>query len=321
MYDFGYGDSFGIREALNEQIFKAENLIQQAKPYLGYPSQITNAPLESKILNLVKNSTGETYKYCILVSGAHMGIAACLKALEVDYGNKVHYDELHFLKYPELVRSLNFTSIPYRECDQKSSILLTASPSNPEGVICMNSGSKNTIWDAAYHNEIYTSPITCQQISKPTHSLMVGSAGKLTGMNGMRFGWVCTNDSILAERVSTAHYELTLGVNTISLALMHDFLDKVDLNKFYWRAFSVLCDNKSELSKLEYLFHRKIPVYGMFWFTEADSSARKLLAKCGVTYTEGVLCGGSKDTIRITLGQTRDITKKMVTSILKEDGK
>jgi hypothetical protein len=59
----------------------------------------------------------------------------------------------------------------------------------------------------------------------------------------------------------------------------------------------------------------------MFWFTELDAKAKALLTKANVTYIEGLECGGNENQVRITLGQTRDLTKDMVKAVLKADGR
>jgi aspartate/methionine/tyrosine aminotransferase len=278
---------------------------------------------ERPILQIVKNSTGAEYKYCVLVSGAQMGVAAGLKALEKNFGEWVFHDDLYFLRYPQMIKTLGLTRMNRQWFDHDGGILLTASPSNPTGEIDKEFVYKpeSTIWDAAYHNEIYTSPVASAYLPRPNHSMMVGSLGKLTGINGLRLGWVATNDALLAEEVKVQHYNLTLGVSTTSLGILENLLNKVNLTDFFINANHALNDNRSELSKLEYLFARPVPKYGMFWFTEADSAVRKLLEKAKVTYVEGKECGGSADTLRITMGQTRSLTKDMVKAVLKGDKK
>lgn len=293
------------------------------EPYLGYASKHDYSSLEKRILEIVKDSTGNIYKHCVFVSGAQMGVAAGLKALEKNFGEWVFHDDLYFLRYPQMIKTLSMTRMNREWFDHDGGILLTASPSNPTGEIDKEFVYKpeSTIWDAAYHNEIYTSPVASAYLPRPNHCMMVGSLGKLTGINGLRLGWVATNDALLAEEIRVQHYNLTLGVSTTSLGILENLLNKVNLTDFFINANYTLNDNRSELSKLEYLFARPIPKYGMFWFTEVDSSVRKLLEKSNVKYLEGTECGGTADTLRITIGQTRTLTKSMVKAVLKKDGK
>jgi aspartate/methionine/tyrosine aminotransferase len=322
MFDFGFGDSYAVRDALFE-IVPPHHLLD-IKPYLGYADKAGDPELEGMVRDMVEQSTGNRYGFVVMTVGAHMGVGAALMAMEQRLGShEVYYDELHFLRYPQLVRSLNLLKASredYYNTD-RGVIRLTASPSNPTGILHSHGDEKDTVWDACYHNPIYTSPVASAHLPRPDHACMVGSLGKVTGMNGMRLGWVATDDERLAQSVRSHHYNLTLGVSTTNLALAKSFFKRVDLHEFEMRAWNALCDNRSQLSKLEYLLDGSVPNYGMFWFAKADDAARSLLARAKVTYIEGRECGGTDDEIRITIGQSRTLTRDMVRAVLREDGK
>jgi aspartate/methionine/tyrosine aminotransferase len=321
-YDFGFGDSFGVREALFHHIMP--NVLMQAQPYFGYPIENRDPFLQRAIQGMIVRSTGRYYKNIVIVNGATAGVIAALQALSGRIGSKMKMDDLHFPCYPQMVYA---AGVEWVHSDGRAlspgerAIHLTASPSNPDGSIKTDGDAECTIWDACYHNEIYTSPVASQILARPDHICMVGSLGKVTGLNGMRLGWVATDDDVLAMEIETRHYDMTLGPNTISMAIGNNFFKRVDVDSFMNRAWNHLCDNRTQLQRLEYLFGAPVQQYGMFWFTEADRKARALLQKVGVGVIEGRSCGGTRDQVRITVGQTRDLTREMVLAVLKEDGK
>jgi len=322
-FDFGFGDSYAIREALQCYI-SLDKIMGHSIPYPGYADKTGDPVLEKYVRDMVERSTGRRYEYVVITNGAHMGVAASLMAMEHRLNaSQVYYDELHFLRYPQLVRSLNLLKASREDFYQgeAQTIHLTASPTNPKGYVHSVGDENRTVWDACYHNEIYTSPVSSLHLPRPEHHIMVGSLGKITGLNGMRLGWAATDDQRTMLRLRLHHYDLTLGVSTVNMAIAKTFFREVDQDNFQMRAFNYLSDNRTQLSKLEYLFADKVPSYGMFWFTEVDKQARALLQKVGVSIIEGVECGGTGDQVRITIGQTRDLTREMVKAVLKEDGK
>ena len=292
---------------------------------MGYASKDGYPVLEERVRKLIKQSTGLYYKHIVLTSGAQIGIVAGLKALSQKYHQDlVHYDELYFLGYPQIAKELGLMNVnkDWYKSDSENILRLTASPSNPTGEINFDLNNRDkTIWDACYHNEIYTSPVASEHLAKPDHVLAVGSFGKLTGLNGLRLGWIATNDEYLKKQTQLIHYNLTLGVSTISLGILENFLDNVPTNSFFLKANSYLNDNRTEMAKLDHIFSTPIPKYGMFWLVEVDNKSRKLLDNLHIKYIEGTECGASEDMVRLTLGQNRDITKKMVETVLKEDSR
>lgn len=319
-YNMGFGDSFVIREAL--EYFIDFEMLFQTVPYLGYADTKGDAELENHIKEFVKLNTGLDYNHVVITSGANMAIAASLQAMEKLHSSKVYFDDLHFLKYPHLVKAMNMLRVDKEEflADERV-IQLTASPANPTGELNLIGDKKRTIWDACYHNQIYISPVSSVHTPLPDHALSVGSMGKVTGMNGIRIGWVATNSETLARTIRERHYIMTLSVPTNSLEVVRNFFQKVDVERFMAKSWSYLCDNRHELSKLEYLFESPVNPKGMFWFTKTDKSVKDLLVRAGVTFIEGVECGGTEDHIRITLGQDRKLTRAMVMAVRKLDGK
>jgi aspartate/methionine/tyrosine aminotransferase len=320
-FDFGFGDSFTVRDALYKYI--SPDKLCNEPPSMGYANKGGYPYLEQAILNMVVRSTGKKYKHCILTTGAYIGAMACMQVMSVHNGPFVRFDDLYFMRYPFMVRAAGLTGMTKSQAKKHlvtQGTELTASPSNPLGEASGDGSITHTIWDAAYHSEVYTSML-CNLLAKPKHKYMVGSLGKTTGLNGIRLGWIACDSDQDAEEVRKAHYSLTLGVSTVSVEIAETFFREVDVYGFFKLANSYLNDNRTELQKLEYLFARPVPKYGMFWFTELDVATKRLLDDTGVTYVNGSECGGEGDTIRITIGQTRELTKKMVKAVSNKDGK
>jgi aspartate/methionine/tyrosine aminotransferase len=325
MFNFGFGDSVAVNAALFDVFGYKSFTLDDFHP--NYPPVEGDARLTELTSLLIKRMTGKQYRHVLLTHGATGAINTLMRTMG-ERGGGVYHDELHFLYYPQMVRRLGMLPVERADFFRYEQVIhLTASPSNPTGDIHSFGHSERTIWDGVYHNDVYTDLF----IAPPLHKAMVGSYSKYLGLNGARVGWIATDDKALYEKcVHDALFE-TLGVSTLGTALVTQILTEgekdepgIALDKLTWfemTARGYLNDNRTELQRLEYLFNRQVPTRGMFYFSEADDAARELLAKAGVKYIDGQRCGGSKGSVRLTLGQDRDLTRAMVRAVLKEDGK
>lgn len=308
MFDLGFGDSYLLRELLFTYL-NPSGYVQAflKKENLGYG--FDDSKIRNYVRSLLKDFTDTDYSSIILTHGGTGGVLASVRGL----GHKVGvYDETHYIFYPDIFKN---AGVFHSKTDAK--FLLTSSPNNPTGIISSGNVFKgDVIWDAVYHTPAYMSRRKLKQ--KPDHAVLVGSFSKLLGLNGVRVGFVATNNYILANNIIKAAEIETLNLSNPSLSLLNNIVDRVDVNLFSDDAGRLMDDNREEMAKIEYLFSSPVPETGMFYFPKIDKDSIKILNKAGIKYIEGSLCGDPQR-IRLSIGQTRDITKKAVSAILKAD--
>jgi aspartate/methionine/tyrosine aminotransferase len=173
------------------------------------------------------------------------------------------------------------------------------------------------ILDAVYLNQVYMNPISVNHIP---HDVLVGSYSKLLGINGIRLGYMATNDDQLAAKMSelvTAEY---CGLSMTSQDLLIDILPSFDWHQFYPYARFKLDLNREQFQKIE-KFLGDVPVnsIGMFHYSPVDKKAKELLDKAGVTYTSGSLMGTNDNFGRFNIGQSNQLVEDAVKAILKAD--
>jgi aspartate/methionine/tyrosine aminotransferase len=190
---------------------------------------------------------------------------------------------------------------------------LIDSPENPIGDQFEGGNPASDVWDGVYNSKIYTKYPNKQ----PKHKYFVGSYSKLLGVAGARIGFIATNDPLAYESLlHQSHNELT-GISIPSQDLIVDILKWVDLEEFMSNSSRYLCYNKEEFQKIEYLFDgQSINETGMFYSPKADAKAIALLDKVGVNFVRL-----DDETIRLSMGQHKDIVKKGINAILKGDRK
>lgn len=293
---------------------------------MGYPGTGPGIPdLVEDTKRIIKDESGLDYKHIVITAGAAQAITAILHAgKERDVLCLVRFSKPYFSHYPSLAKLAGYTVLIKDDgpvTQLSSSVDLIDSPSNPEGIIrgSMDTTARITIWDATYANRIYSKLMGIQ----PKHDIMVGSFGKLFGLNGARLGWIATNDSWLFDRLTDINYHMTLGVSVPSQRLVASIIDNIDMDKFTREAALQIDCNREEMTKLEYLSMsgETVPVNGMFYWTTMDSRARGLLKVAGVKWIEGDTCGGTNDHLRLNLAQSRKVVQGMVKAVRKLDGK
>lgn len=308
MFDLGFGDSFLLRELLFTYLNPSGYAqIFLKKETLGYGFNDTK--IKEYIRDLLKDFTGVNYSSVIITHGGTGGVLSAIRGLEHKVGT---YDDVHYIFYPEMFKS---AGVFHSQTDAK--FMLTSSPNNPTGKVSSGEIFKgDVIWDAVYHTPAYMPRNRLK--NKPDHNVIVGSFSKLLGLNGLRIGYVATNDPILATKIARASEVETLGVSNASLSMLNNVIDRVDVNLFSDDAGRMMDDNREEMTKVEHLFGCQVPESGMFYFPKIDTKSIEILKKANIKFIEGNLCGDPQR-IRLSLGQTRDITRKAIESILKAD--
>ena len=201
------------------------------------------------------------------------------------------------------------------------------SPSNPEGKYTILYPSAMKIWDAAYFSPTYI-PGDLKAFV-PIHDIMVGTASKLLGLSGERVGWLAVKPLSKYEQHLAVFDDvvthLFCGVNqhgqqliSAIFPLKNNFGDE-----FFSKSKANLDSNKDAWSTVKHIFDGALPNdVGMFFLSDVDPAAKKLLDECGIVYKSGIDLGvGGENKIRINMAAGKNVLNQAVKEILKKDKK
>ena len=316
-YNLSWGNPYFLTKLLDESYTQSLKLNDISSMVYG-PDEGVQEMIDL-VKYSIKETTGLKYDHILIVPGATSGINSCLRYFKNSKGKDLvitnkygypFYDEM--IKKAGLERFDELKSIV--EVGTRS-IVLVDSPSNPFGTqikegLDFVSPSK-IIWDSVYHNIIYTTDL----ITYPQHDIMVGSFSKLLGVAGTRIGWIATNKPFLYEMLKAENLYETATVSIPSQNLLIDILEKLDLQKFMLNGKRILDNNRGELARLSSLFsNQPVQETGMFYCAKADQKLRDLIDRAGVD-----IVSLDEEYVRISMGQTNEVTKAAVDAILKED--
>jgi aspartate/methionine/tyrosine aminotransferase len=216
--------------------------------------------------------------------------------------------------YPTLadMHGMHFSDIP-----MMTEVNCNTSPNNPDGT---ESSYPCNIWDSAYSHSVYG-----WSGMPPPHDISVWSAGKMLGSPGVRVGWLCTEDSELAERARRYVEQTTSGVPTtsqyhVSATLRNTNAVREDL---YSKAREVLEINSQSFMRL-HPYLDTVSGYpmngrGMFaWFKVKESEKFKVAAKkAKVLVINGSAClESSPGWFRLSLGNTSCYTAAAIDALI-----
>jgi aspartate/methionine/tyrosine aminotransferase len=318
-YDFGFGTTPGIAEIFLKNCPSLNNF---RIPFdnMQYPAHQGIAELVEAVHKFLKINFGE-YKHVLITNGATHALSASLNAYRNADFRIVECltQPLYYRFYPQTISDaglIHKAEDIICESDLTKSVYVIASPSNPTGELSFNSIEKNTIFDCVYSSKTY-----CKTgYSIPAHEVLVGGINKLSGLTGVRIGWLATNSKVLYDLAYKSLEGSTCCVSLPSQLIALEMLNKADWDTFYDQSNDLLERNREALSKISYLFgNQKMPRNGMFAFFEVDQKLLDLFSKSNVIFTPGNLMGGSHLQVRINLAKTTKETVEMVSSILRND--
>ena len=316
-YDFGWGNPYFLLDILSNHYvgFSTPDIHKFTYgPYEGLPGLIEETH------KTIKSTTGHSYKHILITNGASNGINMLLRELKSRGVTTIHTTKYGYPSYEMMIsragldRVRDLNSVPPNIVFAPTRhVRLIDSPENPMGEQFVGGDENADIWDGVYHNNIYTRHL----LTQPRHRYFVGSYTKLLGIAGARVGFIATDDTqMYHDLLAQSHNELC-GVSRPSQELLVDILKKVDLFHFMNEGERYLGYNKEEFQKIEYLFDgQPVNEVGMFYCAKADPKVIDLLDKVGVSYVQL-----DSDTIRLSMGQYKDVTKNGIRAILKKDGK
>ena len=312
--NLGWGDPY----------FLLEMLQTAHKPKFTTVGDLTYAPdagMEELLIHvktLTEQTTGNRYKHYLITNGATQAINIIMKVWERDREiERVVTSELGYPYYPQMIdKTMTMTQVKanlnYHIMATKD-MMIVDSPSNPLGEQFKKGGIHSVIWDAVYHNPIYSA----NKLIQPAHEVYVGSLSKLLGITGARVGWLATNDKAQYERfLSEGLYDIAT-VSKPSQKLAIDILDTLNVDLFMDHGRVYLDNNRHILQHLAPLFGTDVQEVGMFYCAEADQKMMDLFTKCDIFFVQFEVAG--RKYMRLNLGQTSDILIETVKRIGKAD--
>lgn len=321
-YDLTWGESVCVRQAF------VDNQHNQATFFdnytlmgdFGYPKHEGDQALISVTADVIKRQTGEAYKHIFLTNGATGAVTMAMRSMgHLGYNAILTSKPPYFSLYPGMVRSANMMHITEQgNWGLDEFAQLVDSPSNPAGTIGFVKSTKaqpTTIWDAVYHNRVYTNG----KIGTIPHDVVCGSFSKLTGLNGIRIGWVATNDDLIATHLTEIVTSEYCGLSYASTRVLLNCLDNFDWDMFEENARFRLDLNRTEWQRVTRYFDAEVPSNGMFYYSSIDESAKKLMQKAHVYFQPGSKMDTDDGFARFNLGQDNALIREAVAAIRKAD--
>lgn len=319
--DLTWGESVAVREQFIRQV-DPFNLIAKNRsdlanlnysPFEGDPELLVNTKI------LIERQYGKKYRHIILTNGAAGGCVIAMRAYQKQgFKSVITYKAPYFSLYPGMIQAAGLTQVHiYPELAIRP-IALVDSPSNPLGIVReAQTGMFEfpIIWDAVYANNVYMKT----NVNIP-HDVLVGSYSKLTGLNGVRIGWIATDDTWIFERIKDLVTSEYCGLSVPSMQLLNECLERFDWATFERNARFALDTNREEWAKLEKYFQGEpVSENGMFFYGPMDNKCKELFEKANVLWTPGSKLGDDDAFGRFNIGQSLSNIKNAVAQVIKID--
>jgi aspartate/methionine/tyrosine aminotransferase len=320
-YPMGWGNSRAVREAFLTTYngtpihFRFQELME-----FDYPDHSGDSDVLELTRSVIKRQTGGEYKHVFLVNGATGGVVITLRAYAKQGFCDCHTRQApYYVRYPNMISAASLTHLDDTfHIGRNESIILLDVPSNPLAKLneIENSNGSPVVLDGVYFNNVYMR----LKIPTPKHDVLVGSYSKLLGINGLRIGWIATNDDILAERLKTLVSAEYCGLSTSSSEILKSVLKDFDWIMFETQARSRLDYNREQWSKLEkYFGGTPVEPNGMFYYAPMDEACKELMHGAGVFWTSGEDLGTTDQFGRFNLGQDVNLVRRAVADVLNSD--
>lgn len=321
-FNLAWGHSVAVRQAFLETyhgnmiVFSHDALMK-----FDYPTHEGDAELVEITRNVIRRQVGRSYKHVLLTNGATGGVVISLRAyFEQGKSWCLTRKAPFYVRYPDMIAASGLTQVDESGYlpDEINTVVLVDIPSNPLGIRTPIEWypSMPTILDGVYYSPIYMPRLE----HLPEHDVMVGSYSKLLGLNGIRIGWIATDDSLLYERLKVLVASEYCGLSIPSTEIIKNTLFEFNWDQFERSAKSRLDCNREEWSKLERFFGgtEVVPV-GMFYYAPMDRKCKSLMEESNVIWTKGSDLGTHDGFGRFNLGQDPALIKRAVQEILIQD--
>lgn len=315
-YDLGWGNSVAVREAfLNTYHGNPMSVAREELMGFDYPTHEGDPELVEITRQIIKRQTDQEYKHVFLTNGATGGVVIALRAYaQRGLTHCLTRPAPYYVRYPSMIAA---SGLIHTEHLDYNAVALLDVPSNPLGLTSeIGRIGMPVILDGVYLNRVYA-PV---MYGLPRHEVMVGSYSKLLGINGIRVGWLATNDDLLAARFKDLVTSEYCGLSQASTDILKHTLQGLNWDRFETSAKFKLNCNREEWSQLEKFF-QGTPVLGvgMFYYAPMDAKAQEIFTRANVSWTKGSAMGTNDDFARFNLGAKNEIIEEAVRAILKAD--
>ena len=316
--DLGFGNSVCVREAFMETVGGHYIFSYNTMMDMDYPVHEGDPELIEITKAVIKRQFNSEYKHIFITNGATGGVVIALRAYKEQGRDCCRIREAPwYARYPGMIEAAGMRrASPFYE---KNAVILLDLPSNPIGLLdeIQNNFNYPVILDAVYFNNVY-----CGKLIRPLpeHDVLVGSYSKLFGINGIRLGWLATNDDLLAERIKSLITAEYCGLSVPSAYLIKECWKRFNWEYFEQMSNIYLNSNREEWSRLEKFFgDTKVPSIGMFYYAPMDKPCKALITKAGIHWTDGKSMGTNDDFGRFNIGQAGTVIRDAVQAVLKAD--
>jgi aspartate/methionine/tyrosine aminotransferase len=310
-FDLGFGDPVCVRETLCKMYSLPLSLIQLKD--ITYPNPLGNPDLVEK-LSAFKDLTGN--KNIVITTGANQAINLILRVLKKEGRSTISKNTPSFMYYDDIIDRSGF--IRENNWSNSSDVVLLDWPSNPDGLMGSNWKlfQNDFIWDSVYNTPTY---VNIKLPEPKGWRFKIGGFSKLTGLSGLRIGWIVCRDKKDLDAIS---YELkyeNCGISSVSQSIALDVIEKLDFETFYKLSNVKINLNRDEVQKISRIFDgQKLPVNGMFYSVRANKKSLGILKKAGINFIT-LIEDNKEPLIRLSLGQSNSVTGDAVKTILKVD--
>lgn len=324
-FNLGWGNAVAVRHAFLSCVFSKAVFFNLNDANLSYTDHDGNPTLIDITRKVIERQLGTSYRHILLTNGATGGVTIALRAYaQQGYEEAVTRLPPFFPIYPAMIKSAGLKHryiVGYKSCSKP--VVLIDSPSNPGGHVMGENVALRfpIIHDAVYYSKVYLSGPFHYPI---TSNVVIGSYSKLLGLNGLRTGWIATNDDMLyirlKELVEAEYCGLSSASDAVLLAVLKDHRSKTFWDNFETRAKKNLDDNREQWTKVQKFFgNEEVSPNGMFYYAPIDEACKGLLNRSGIVWTSGSSLGTDDDSGRFNLGQDCKLVRDAVKTILKND--
>lgn len=331
-YNLGWGEPDVVRLAMSSVYEFDKHPWKHTVHDSFYPPHTGLECLKEKISQYMFERSGILYpiENIFITIGATGALNAAIISWQRINKTKaiVATNDMYFGFYPKIIENIGATHLPLSLINNVNiDISIKDSPSNPEGKFTVLPKADMEIWDAAYFSPTYIPGDIKAFVN--THDIMVGTASKLLGLSGERVGWLAVKPISKYE----AHLKvfedvvthLFCGVNLTGQEIVHSTFPVKDNfgDEFFNKSKAALDSNKDVWSQLKHVFDGTLPnEVGMFFLSDIDPAAKKLLDDCGIAYKYGSELGvGGTNKIRINMAANKNVLFQAVKEVLKKDKK
>lgn len=317
--NLGWGHTPAVRKALLDTLGSTSIVFDnKLLMTMDYPEHEGDHELIHRTQHVIRRQVGKGYQFILLTNGATGALDIALRAYAQNgYKSCITRKPPYYSRYPAQIKAVGMAHVHKMTM---GSVVLSDVPSNPLADITVAyefpAGHFGpTILDAVYLNGVYS--YTRPPVHR--HDVLVGSYSKLLGINGLRVGWLATNDCVLyaqALELATVEY---CGLSTPATVILNKILKELDWDKFEQKGRTNLDGNREEWAKLEKFFEEPVKPIGMFFYSPIEKSVRNLMEKAGIQYMPGSALGTNNEFARFNLGADNLLIKDAVKRVLKAD--